>query len=187
MFVFFKQSFTVLITLSFPSFGSSTMRMFHLPLCLSSPFINTTSPIAISLCLWLFFIFCLSLRERRYSLFHLFQAASLQRLITLSSSPNCSSDIVIGCLCIRIFGVNAGNWISSSMYISRRLFKFISRSSMTFSSCFVNFALPVALYKHCFTSPTILSNCPPHHGVLLRLNFHFTCSVTKTSCIPSSL
>ena len=62
----------------------------------------------------------------------------------------------------------------------------LSVSSMTSSSsCFVSFfvSLPVALYKHCFTSPTILSNCPPYHGALLSFNFHFT----KNYCIPSSL
>ena len=116
MCVFLERSFTVLITLSFPSYNSSTIPMFHLFLCLSSSFINKTSPVAISICLWLFFILCLSLRERRYSLFHLFQAASLQRLIyrcrffiILSSSSNCSSGIIIGCPCIRMFGVYAGN------------------------------------------------------------------------------
>ena len=140
--------------------------MFHLPLCLSSPLINTTCPIAISICLWLFFILCLSQRERRYSLFHLFQAASLQCLIyrcrffiILSSSSNCSSGIITGCPCLRMFGVYTRNRISSSTYISGRLFKFISVSSMTSSSSFfVSFAFPVALYKHCFTSPTILLN-----------------------------
>ena len=97
MYVFFDLKFTALITLSIPSCNSSTTPTFHLPLCLWFPFVNTTSPIAISICLWLFFILYLSLREHRYSLFHLFQAASLQRLIykccfllTLPSSSNCS-------------------------------------------------------------------------------------------------
>ena len=113
---FHEQSFTALITLSFISHNSSTMPMFHLPLCLLSPCINATSSIAIFVCLWLFYILCLSIRERWYSLFHLFQAASLQRLIyrcrfliTLSSSSNCFSGIVIGFPCIRMFGVNTGN------------------------------------------------------------------------------
>ena len=93
--------------------------------CLSFPFINTTFPVAISICLWLFFILCLSLRECGYCLFHLFQAASLRHLlyrcrfliISLSSS-NCSSAIVICCPCIRMFSVYIGNWISSSIYTS---------------------------------------------------------------------
>ena len=72
--------------------------------------------------------------------------------------------------------------------MSGRLFKFISVSSMnSSSSCFTSFAFPAALYKHCFISPTILSKCPLHHGTLLRLNFHFTFSVTKNSCILLSL
>ena len=191
MYVFLERSFTALITLSYPSYNSSAIPMFHLLLCLSSPFINATSPTAISICLWLFFILCLSLRERKYSLFRLFQAASLQRLIyrcrflitlsssSSSSSSNCSFVIVIYFPRIRMFGVNTRYWISSSIFISGRLFKLISVPSITSpSSCFVSFALLVALYKHCFTSHTILSNCPPHHGALLRLNFHLTCSVT---------
>ena len=108
MYIFLEQSFIALITLSFSSYNSSTILRFHLPLCLWSLYINTTSPVAISVCLCLFFIFCHSLRERKCSLFHLFQAASLQRLIyrcrfllTLSSSSNCFSDIVIGCSCTK--------------------------------------------------------------------------------------
>ena len=149
-------------------------------------------PICYFLCFWLFFILCLSLRERRYSFFHLFQAASLQRLIyrccsliTSSSSSNCSSGIVIGCPCTRMFGVITRNWISSSTYISGGLFKFIFVPSMTSSSsCFVSFDSPAVLYKHCFTNR---HPWPPHYGALLRLNFLFTCSVTKNSCILSSL
>ena len=167
MYVFLDQSFTALITLSCRSYNSSTIPMFQFSLCLSCLFINATSPIAISICFCLFFILCLSLREYRYSLFHLFQAVRLQRLIyrccfliTSSSSSNCSSGTVIGCPDIRMFGVNTGNWISSSIYISGLLFKFISVSSMTsFNSCFVSFAFPVALYKHGFTSHIILPNC----------------------------
>ena len=65
VYVFLERRFTALIMLSFPSYNSSTIPIFHLPLCFPSPFVNTTSPIAISICLWLFFILCLSLRERR--------------------------------------------------------------------------------------------------------------------------
>ena len=177
--------------LSFPSYNSSTIPMFHLPLCFPSPFVNTTSPVAISICLWLFFILCLSLRERRYSLFHLLQAASLQRLIyrchfliTLSSSSNCSSGIVIGCPCIRMFGVSTGNLISSAVdFLSLSLcpvWLLLSLALWVLLSqlLYINIALP---------SPTILSNCPPDHGALVRLNFHFTCFVIKNSCNPSSL
>ena len=109
MYVFFDQSFTALITLSCRSYNSSTIPMFQFSLCLSCLFINATSPIAISICFCLFFILCLSLREYRYSLFHLFQAVRLQRLIyrccfliTSSSSSNCSSGTVIGCPGIRM-------------------------------------------------------------------------------------
>ena len=78
--VFFDGSITALIMLSFSLYSSSTMLIFHLPLplCLLSPFIYATSSIAISMCLWLFFVLCLS---HKYSLFHQFKAAFLQCLI----------------------------------------------------------------------------------------------------------
>ena len=83
MYVFLEWSFTALMMLSFPLYNSSTIPIFHLPLCLSSPFINARSPIAISICLWLFYIgiLRLSLREHKDSLLHLLQVASLQCLI----------------------------------------------------------------------------------------------------------
>ena len=117
MFIFPDQSFTAFIMLSFYSYNSSTLPMLHLSLSLSFPFINTTSIIAIFICLCLFFILSFSLRERKYSLFYLFQATFLKILIYLcrflitlsSSSSNCFSGIVIRCLCIRMFGVNTGN------------------------------------------------------------------------------
>ena len=155
------------------------------------------SAIAISICLWLFFILCLSLRERKHSLFHLFQAASLQHLmysfcflITSLSSSNYSSGIAISCPCIRMFGVNTGNWISSSIYSSSRFLKCISLSRMPSSSSYLfSFNFPVALHKRGFTSLTMLLKFPPHHGALIRWNFHCTCSITITKifCILSSL
>ena len=166
--------------------------MFHLPLCLSSPLINTTCPIAIPYAFGCF-SYCVFLKENAGTLCSLYSGLRPYNVwyIAAASFLICHHHqivfLVIVCPCIRMFGVNTGNW-TSSLYISSRLFKFISVSSMTScSSCFLSFAFPVPLYKHCFTSPTILSNCPPHYGAQLRLNFHFTCSVTKNSCIPSSL
>ena len=192
--VFFDWSITALIVLSFPLYSSSTILMFYLPLCLLSPLIHATSPIAISICLWLFFILCLSLRERKYFLFHQFKAAFLQHLIyrcrfliTLPSLSNCSSGIVIACPCIRMLSVNTGYSMSSSIYISHQLFKFVSVSSMTSCSCSKVLCSHLLYINIALLALAILSNCLTHHGALLRLNFHFTCSVTKKSCILSSL
>ena len=52
--VFFDGSITALIMLSFSLYSSSTILIFHLPLCLLSPFIHATSSIAISMCLVVF-------------------------------------------------------------------------------------------------------------------------------------
>ena len=166
---------------------------------LSAGYLQNTllSVIVISKCFWLFFILCLSLREPRHSLLHVFQAASLQHLmyffcflITLLSSSNCSSGIAISCPCIRMFDVNTGDWTSSSIYSSGGFLKCISLSRMpSSSSCLFSFKFQVALHKRGFTSLAMLLKSPPHHGALIRWNFHCTYSltITKTFCFLSSL
>ena len=61
-----RPKFFSSIILPFPSHNSSTIAIFYLPLCFFYLFISTTYPIPISICIWLFFIFCLSLRKCRY-------------------------------------------------------------------------------------------------------------------------
>ena len=78
--------------------------------------------------------------------------------------------------------------MSSSIEINGRLCRTSSMSSkISSSTCLVRFSLPVALIRYCFTNPAILLNCPPHHGALFKLHFHFTCSLIRYSCIFSSL
>ena len=134
-------------------------------------------------------------RALRYSFFHLVHAASLHLLIYrcrlfisgTSSSRSCSGTNS-GCPYSNLFGVNTGILISSSTYIKGWLFSVASMSKTISSNSFwLKLALPVALYKHCFTSPTICSNCTPHHRALLNLNFQFISSLIKYSYSKSSL
>ena len=81
-----------------------------------------------------------------------------------------------------------GNIETSSTYISGRLFTFISVSSMTsFSSCFMSFVFPVALYKYCVTSPTIFSIGFPigfcKSTVVARNSLIFFLSISNSSLL----
>ena len=62
-------------------------------------------------------------------------------------------------------------------------------SKISSSSCLVcpKFALSAVLHRDCFTNPTVLSNCLPQHGALLKLDFHFVCYLMRYSYIFSSL
>ena len=138
---------------------------------------------------------CLSLRDLKYSFVHLVHVTSLHLLIyrrrlfiSETSSSRSSSGTNNGCPYSNVFRVNTGIWISFSTYIKGGLFSVTSMSKTISSNSFwLRLALPIALYKHCFTSPTICSNCPPHHGALLKLNLHCISSLIKYSCINSSL
>ena len=93
-----------------------------------------------------------------------------------------------GCPYSNVFGINTGIWTSSSTYIKGWLLSVISMFKTIYSNSFwLRLALPVVLYKDCFISPTIHSNCLPHHGAPLKLNFHCISSLIKYPCINSSL
>ena len=138
---------------------------------------------------------CLSLRALKYSFVHLVHVASLHLLIYhyclfISGTSSCrpSSSTNNGCPYSNVFGVNTDIRISSSTYIKGRLFSVTSMSKTISSNSFwLRLAVPIVLHKHCFTSSTICSNCPHHHGALLKLNFHCISSLIKYSCINSSL
>ena len=72
--------------------------------------------------------------------------------------------------------------MSPSSYIDCQLFMLISISNI--ASCIstvVRRVFPIVLYNICFISPIIRSNCPQHHGALLRFNFHFIFSLARKS------
>ena len=123
---------------------------------------------------------CLFLRAVRYSFFHLVHAASFHLLICRcllfisgTFSSRSSSGSSSGCPYSNVLGVNTGNWISSSTYVKGPLFSVISMSkTISSNSLWPSLVLPVVLYKHYFTSPTIRSNCPLRHRALIKLNFY---------------
>ena len=155
--------------------------MFHCALFRSSPLILTTCPTVTSDSFLLWFKLCLSLNDVRYSLLHLSQAASLHFWIYFWHFHRSLSSIFSGSLFGIIsywpktseFSVKTGNSMSSSMQAKALLFKVASISVKTSAnSCHSNFDLPTVFYNAFFTRPIILSNCPPHQGALLKLNFY---------------
>ena len=52
-------------------------------------------------------------------------------------------------------------------------------SKTSCSSLQVRVPFPMLLLKACLTRPIILSNCPPHHGALVRLNCHLMFSLGR--------
>ena len=166
-------------------------QLFHFPLRFSSPLVKTTSPNDICISFAWCNMLCISLRVLRYSFVHLVSAAYLHLLIyrcrlfiSGTSSSRSSSGTNSDCPYSNAFGVITGIWISSSTYNKGRLFSVTSMSKTIYPNSFwLRLALPVVLYKHCFTSPIIRSNCPPHQGALLKLNFHCISFLIKYSCI----
>ena len=66
-----------------------------------------------------------------------------------------------------------------SIHVGGIVMENINMKSNKFNTYFI-------FHSACFTSPTILSNCPPHHGVLLVLNCHFISYFASQSCSRSS-
>ena len=137
----------------------------------------------------LHFMLCCSPNTLRKSLLHCLHAACL-RLLKYScrfwlsglSSSNWISGTLIICPWSKTFGVKIGYSMSPSSYIDCQLFMLISISNI--ASCIstvVRWVFPIVLYNICFISPIIRSNCPQHHGALLRFNFHFIFSLARKS------
>ena len=122
---------------------------------------------------------CLSLSALLYSPVHRLHKMSLHLfrylalfLRSLSSIPSAScSGTVCDSPYTCTFGVRVGYCMSSYMLLKGRLFNAISMSNITsVNSLHVRTARSVTLYSASFlTKPTILSNCPPHHGARQRL------------------
>ena len=78
-------------------------------------------------------------------------------------------------LITKVLGVNIGYSESFSTYVEDRLFKVFSEWINTSSSSLHdNKAFPTVFQRAFLTRLTIRSNCPPHHGTLLKLNFYST-------------
>ena len=140
-------------------------------MCFSVALIKTTSPNDICISFAWCNMLWLSLRALRYS-FALVHAASLHLLIYYC----------------RLFISGTSSSRSFSTYFKSQLFSVTSMSKTISSNYFwLRLVLPVVLYENCFTDPTFHSNCPPHHGALLKLNFLCISSLIEYFCISSSL
>ena len=137
----------------------------------------------------LYFMLCRSPNTLRKSLLQCLHAACLHLLkyschfrISGLSSANWISGTLIICPWSKTFGVKIGYSMSPSSYIDCQLFMLISISNI--ASCIstvVRWVFPIVLHNICFISPIIRSNCPQHHGALLRFNFHFIFSLARKS------
>ena len=102
----------------------------------------------------------------------------IRRLVSLSS--NSFTGILMLWTKIKEFGVRIGNSILLSAYVKGVLFRLISICNyIPLSSVIIRWTLLNDLYSICFVDPIIRLNCPQHHGVLAKLNFHLISFLTR--------
>ena len=84
-----------------------------------------------------------------------------------------------------MIGVKAGSWMPSSRYQSGWLSITSASRRDSFSCSTDDLNLLSDSYSIFFVNPAILSKNTPHHGLLDKLNLHYTSSFASTVLISA--